>query len=875
MLISLTKKYDTSQKSEYDKLLQHLDGLKTKGRKDAYLQIKQQIENSLGLNETDINLYKLCTATKKIIPQSFKMQFVKESDIKPEARNYVFLKGKFYILPHSEKFGDVVYALIDKFIYESMRHDLKEEPCVSLRAAINKFLPESKNSSLAYFTNLLAQQETIAKTYYSECLSEDSDSDEEQLFIKTPKKDRAAKVLEADIYRKAAQSGKFFEAFKNNQQVNDTNPQLRPFIRRPENFKRRQAKSDLNAINERLKAGKPVNDKFLASLETRFLIAQYRGIHYVTSRWDAEARRAHREMDEIGKPQYSSAVFKTEGVEGYRDMLNKSQDNPDFHKQLTQAAVVIQNILIKMQESDPCSFNGYAYQNLFLLLQKQYSANYDGFPGWLNAELKKENSILAEYLDNKERPLFSTSDVPNHALKYAFGVKLYEGHKDERLRPRWRDNLCAERPYSGKVYLSLHPLTDYEQHKPSHLTSLFKKGMVSLGNVIIAERETSFLAYMPEDRVAYHFKAKYPSFHGAYKTIYHHKYGIKEDMYKALQNAFTTFAPHTVERKNVIKSLGDYLSAYNEVRLVEKAQNLARSQNSVLIYRDEDGNFSLDLADTPTTANKRLAPIIKAERALYTTIAAGRTVALQTISRDKFDEEAEKLRYVQQHFSIVLQNGYSLADFKSIPLKIIKLINHECLLSAIAEDDITLSQLTDLTSNQLTLICQDEIIAAIEDDVHNLEIILSFSSNKLNLLGNDQLLELLVDDYLSIKDIATYKCKDLTNLLDFDNLKKPLSENYSLKNLLKLLKKDTNHIRCLTADDLTDIVIYEAPDVPDLILEYADKEDVDFEYVAKSLFKSERSSFNLCLNNYFHCDSDQSEDEHYDEYLERDSYSYR
>jgi hypothetical protein len=875
MLISLTQKYDTSQINEYNKLLQHLDSLNKKDRDKAYLQIKQQIEGSLWLNETDLNLYNQCTATKKIIPHSFQMEFVKDSDIKPATRNYVFLEGRFYILPHSEKPGDVVYALIDKYIYESMRHDLKEEPCLSLRAAINKFLPKSKNCSLAYFTKLLAQQETAAKTYYSECLSEDSDSDEEQLFIKTSKEERAAKVQEANIYCNAAQSSKFFKAFKNNQQVTDTHPQLRPIIRHPDSFKRRQAKSDLNAINECLKAGKPVNDEFLSSLKTRFLVAQYRGIHYITSRWDAAARRAHREMNEIGKPQYSSAVFKTKGVEGYRDMLNKTQDNPDFHKQLTQAAVVIQNLLIKMQESDPCSFNGYAYQNLFLLLQKQYSANYDGFPGWLDTELKKKNSILAEYLDTKERPLFSTSDVPNHALKYAFGVKLYEGHKDERLRPRWRDNLRAERPYSGKVYLSLHPLTDYEQHKPSHLTSLFKKGLVSLGNVIIAERETSFLAYMPEDRVAYHFKAKYPSFHGAYKTIFHHKYGINKEMYQAVQNALKTFAPHSVERKNVIKSLGDYLSAFNEVRLVDKAQNLARSQNSVLIYRDEDGYFSFDLADTPTTANKRLAPIIEAERDLYKTIADGRNKALQTIRRDKFDEEEEKLRYVQHHFSIVLQNGYSLADFKSILLEKIELINHDCLLSAIADNEITLTQLTNLTSKQLTFICQDEVIAAIEDDADNLAIILSFSSNKLNLLGNDQLLELLEDNYLSIADIASFKSKELKDLLEFENLKKPLSENYSLENLLKLFKEDANHIRCLTADDMTSIVLDEAPDVPDLILQYANEEDVDFDFIAKNLSHSERSLFNLCLNNYFHSDSNQSEDEYDYEYSERGSYSYR
>ncbi|WP_298624378.1 hypothetical protein [uncultured Legionella sp.] len=875
MLISLNKKYDTSQKDEYEKLLEHLASLDKKKKGAAYLKIKQQIESSLRLNATDLNLYKKCIGAKEIIPQVFKMEFVKDSDVKAASSNYLFLKGKFYILPHTEQPEDAVYALIDKYIYESMRHGLKEEPCISLRAAIDKFLLQSKHRPLAYFSQLLARQETAAKTYYSECLSEDSDSDDEQEFIKAPKKEQDAQNNVANTYRSTAQSSKFFKAFNQHAQVSDNNSRLRPIIRRPENFDRRQANSDLKAINERLKSGLSVDDEFLASLNTQFLVAQYRGIHYVTSRWDAEARREHREMDEVGKPQYSSAVFNAEGVEGYRDMINKTLTNPDFHTQLTQAAVVIENLLIAMQESDPCSFKGYAYQNLFLLLQKQYSSDYDGFPGWLDAELKKKNSILAEYLVNRERPLFSTSDVPNHALKYAFGVKLYEGHKDERLRPRWRNNLRAERPYSGKVYLSLHPLTDYVQHKPSHLTSLFKKGLVSLGNVIVAERETSFLAYMPEDRVAYHFKAKYPSFHGPYKTLFHHKYGISKAMYSALQKAFEELAPHSQERKNVIKSLGDYLSAFNEVRLVDKAQNLAIAQNSVLIYRDENGYFSLDLSDTPSTANKRLAPIIGAERELYKAIAEGRTKALQTISRDEFDEEEEKFRYVQCYFKRLLQNGYSLADFKSIPLEKLKLIKHDCLLSAVAENEITLDQLTDLTTEQLSIICCDAVIGSIEEEPDNLELLLSFSFEKLNLLDDEQLQELLEDDELSLTDIASCKSKELTKLLKYENLKKPLKEDYSLKNLLTLLKEDKNHIRCLTADDMTDLVLDEAPDVPDLILKYAVEEDVDFEFITQNLSYSERSLFKMCLDDYFHSDSDESEDEYSDEYSEKNNYFYR
>ncbi|MDP3268880.1 MAG: hypothetical protein Q8M40_07505, partial [Legionella sp.] len=452
----------------------------------------------------------------------------------------------------------------------------------------------------------------------------------------------------------------------------------------------------------------------------------------------------------------------------------------------------------------------------------------------------------------------STSDVPNHALKYAFGVKLYKNHKEERLRPRWRSNLKAERPYSGKVYLSLHPLTDYEEHKPSHLTSLFKQGKVNLANVIVAERETSFMGYMPAEHVVYHFKAKYPSFQGKYKTIFHHKYGIDESMYQALQKVFEEFAPHSIERKNVIKSLGDYLSAYNEVRLVAKAERLARTNNQVLIYRDENGFFSLNLPETPSTASKRLGGIIKAERTLYQTIASNKGSQLKLIKREQFDQESEKLRFVQRHFKILLKNGYSLSDFKCIPIEKLDLINDVLLLDLIADEEISLGELMKLDKKRLAIICQNPIISTIADDANNFDKICGFSENKMNLLANENLLQLLEYNLITLDEIRESNTGDLAKLLEFDNLDKPLSEDYSLKELLQLLNEDENHIHCLTTDDLAELVLFEAPHVPELILMYARNEDVDFNDISEQLCSSDRILFKQCLENCFTESEDES-----------------
>ena len=116
----------------------------------------------------------------------------------------------------------------------------------------------------------------------------------------------------------------------------------------------------------------------------------------------------------------------------------------------------MQQLLILMQQSDPVAYGNYVYWNLFYLFQEWYSANYDAFPKRIAADLAKgRHSAFKNYVLNPkrpQRPLLSTADTPYHALKYAYGVKLYKGHEGERLRPRWRKSGRAERPYSGKVY---------------------------------------------------------------------------------------------------------------------------------------------------------------------------------------------------------------------------------------------------------------------------------------------------------------------------------------------------------------------------------------------------------------------------------------
>ena len=79
-----------------------------------------------------------------------------------------------------------------------------------------------------------------------------------------------------------------------------------------------------------MKQGKSLDAQFLTNLKTQFAVAQYRGIHYVTSAWDADARRKHRDWNEVNSPQFSSSVFIAAGITSYRQYVERLESDPNF-----------------------------------------------------------------------------------------------------------------------------------------------------------------------------------------------------------------------------------------------------------------------------------------------------------------------------------------------------------------------------------------------------------------------------------------------------------------------------------------------------------------------------------------------------------------
>jgi hypothetical protein len=635
MIITLSNKgtYDTDNPKQLKKLKAALRRLNA----EKIEEIKVLIEKALIVTQADICIYDFINDDETPI-RNFLQTYVPYA-AKTEDSHYTYIKKMkcFYLLPSNQPKDYQPFALIDKLLYEKNKASdpsaWDKEPCLTLRRALNKFYPKSFKKGINYFTEKLKTNEVKEHTYFGDYLSDDSDSEAETAFQVKSSADRQHELEQAKATMARIKASKLLA----NLDVDGADTKFFDFerlkIQRAKDFDANQSRLDLRAINLRIQKGEELTQEFLSSLKSSFVVAQYRGVHYFTNLWDTAARREHRKLDEKGKPQFTRSIFVECKIESYRDYQMKIAADKRFEKKLINASEILQQNMLLMQHTDPVTYKGYTYLNLLYLLQTWYSTNYDNMPKQLRQDFTEAKSFFKDFLANEHRPFLSTSDAPFHALRYALGVKYYQSHQHERLRPRWLITGKAERPYSGKVYISLHPLNDYTERNPSHLTTLFKHGLVYMSNIIAAERETSFLGFMPANRIVYEHIAKYPSFIGDYKEIYADKYGLDEANYNKFKTGFAEHPPHSNKRRHLIRQLGEYLAAYHEAKMIDKARQIAESKIQILIYRDDNGTFSFDPPRTPSTSVKELRSIIKGHREVYKALASDNKPIIRKLSR--------------------------------------------------------------------------------------------------------------------------------------------------------------------------------------------------------------------------------------------------
>jgi hypothetical protein len=209
---------------------------------------------------------------------------------------------------------------------------------------------------------------------------------------------------------------------------------------------------------------------------------------------------------------------------------------------------------------------------------------------------------LFDGLLNGKNPFVSTGDTPRHALKYAYGMKFYKGHEHERLAPRWAEDGKALHPYSGKVFVSVHPLDEYMDDAPNHVPSMNMAGRIVVGDAIADERETTFPAYIPGERVVFEHVCKFPSFHRPWRTLFLRKYGLDKEMYDQIANVVK--GPE-VQQAGEYRNLESWLVNFHESRLVELVRQYALGRGMMLIYRNSNGELSRGLTSTKVHKGSR------------------------------------------------------------------------------------------------------------------------------------------------------------------------------------------------------------------------------------------------------------------------------
>lgn len=553
---------------------------------------------------------------------------------------------------------ELIYKLVTTLTYENRRHALQQEPCISIvyylrlleqwlisKQSLSQFLNTVNpliNSAIqqnlpklsAQVEIALSKKETEMDTYFGSYPSDDSDSDEEE----QAKNDSTRLSFRNYKAKQLLQRIKEYEPITTTGGLYATNvfdkKVLPPrWLINHANLGEEQYQ-DLLKLNELLKQGISIQQA-AEQVKTKFFVAQYRGIAYSTSKWNKPARKNHRDKstnNEVGKPQYSTSVYKASDAYPYTNFFKlPSQDREYYSERLQQNAQLLKQNLLAARRTRPVVYNNYVYNHKAHYIQEIYTRNYNAF----HQTIKQNN--FGGTLINDENPLVSTGNVPKHALEYAYGTKYYEGNKDNRLRPRWRKNGQAERPYAGKVYVSLHAATQYDEQGPFDIPILSKRREISptVINNILHERECSFPAVIEGEFVIAQHVAKFPSFKGDYKNIYLYKYGLTQPLYNLFKQAITNAKPH--QNKVYKLLLSEWLCLYHEVRLIDEARQAAEKMDGVLVYHNQDGSFGLE-PDSPDTIGTMTGVGNEASRQEMDSIAEFRQKLADILIKQKISE---------------------------------------------------------------------------------------------------------------------------------------------------------------------------------------------------------------------------------------------
>lgn len=340
-------------------------------------------------------------------------------------------------------------------------------------------------------------------------------------------------------------------------------------------------------------------------------VTLYRGIGYFTDRWHADARRAHRE-ELSSQDMFSEAIYKHTlsynpwlYYDRFADLSVNAREQGE--KALKGQAKWLTENLIALRNSNPVIMtqgaNERIFANLLEFMQYIYTNGIERFLPLIRQ--LQEVKMLEGVFPEEGNFMVSMSELPTHAFRYARSTK--NPYSEYELKARYNKNGKPEKPYSGKLTVTTHGVSEFQKYsKPNILREMKKLGSVTAPDEIGSELEVSFLGRIPKEKFKYSQKIRVPSF--ANEKMPEHfmpKYGITPDMYQLIRQAIIN--KHDI-KNNVIDNLREFISFYHSVRIVLWQLQEANMHNALMLFLNENNGFSTKIPNWREIKSERNKP---------------------------------------------------------------------------------------------------------------------------------------------------------------------------------------------------------------------------------------------------------------------------
>ncbi len=328
-----------------------------------------------------------------------------------------------------------------------------------------------------------------------------------------------------------------------------------------------------------------------------FYIAQYRGIHFFRHKFTANQRRDYRKTKHLNRANASAAAFElAEGSIKAAQLTRESN--------IENAIIALREWFAKAREVENCEQywekpnNREIFDTFRDLVQMRWSNSMKGFMEDLKNPGDHPLKLLIGALGNSEVPFFATSDLAEHALKYAYGQKPDATSKAWRLRPRFQLDGSTKRPYPGNIMIFLFTPKSLNEHDPNQVIDMYQRGL-RIGPRIISERETNFSGGIDQVIGIHEETLKIPSFK-TYKPYYLAKYGLTKEDFDLYKKKIIESEPGSsdeakrAEHKKVKNEIIECLIKFHIKRLDYLVNQAAEQRGGYIIYQHLNGTYSLE-----------------------------------------------------------------------------------------------------------------------------------------------------------------------------------------------------------------------------------------------------------------------------------------